>query len=155
MNMIFVLFLSILICGCVAGTQGINKNAEQAEEQNGTQSISFKPIKDALHAYNSCLDQKAQPYLYTKIKPKTIADRVTKECEPKLSDYKSAITEVYAKVYNHDMREYQDILKYLPQKHATRVREKGKHTLIAKVVDARESAQSEPKQRRRARLSDK
>lgn len=80
---------------------------------------------------------------------------VAKECEPKLSDYKSAATEVYAKVYNHDMREYQDILKYLPEKHATRVREKGKQTLIGKVVDARESAQSEQKRKRRARLTEK
>lgn len=134
-----VLFLSMLICGCAASTPKVNQGTVQEADQRINQSISIKPVREALGAYYCCLQIKVKPYLNTKATPKSIADAVAKDCEPQLSDYKVGVRDIYAKVYNSELKEYPDILKTKPEKHASRVRENGKRATIVRVMSAREN----------------
>jgi hypothetical protein len=130
-----VLFLSMLICGCATGTQKTGQGSAQEEES----ATSLRPIREALHAYNGCLQQNVKPYLNSKAKPASIADTVAGSCEPQLAGYKTAVRNIYAKALNPNLKEYPVLVQTKPEKHADRVREKGKRATIAKVLSARES----------------
>jgi hypothetical protein len=51
----------------------------------------------------------------------------------------TGVRDIYAKVYNSELKEYPDILKTKPEKHANRVRENGKRATIVRVMSAREN----------------